>query len=243
MKKIPIVEFVNEIPGVANLMPVIEAKHYRHKWVDRAVNDFANQRENSNWKHSKFNHTARCPGIFTLQRHGWIIRTWQDITINTKKGSDEFTWTSASNYGGDAVGFHPQTQLYQYFENWPDNTLKPVIKINTGWCCEVPEGYYLMEMPVALSDEKRFSTIPGYFSKEAGPAHMNVQLLWHVQDGETLIEAGTPISQYVLVPKEQAEMSCRDYDEQKDKNMSLSWLYDASKFVKNYSQVKKLFGK
>lgn len=96
-----------------------------------------------------------------------------------------------------------------------------------------------MEMPVAHSGETRFTTVPGYFSREAGPASMNVQLLWHVKNGETLIKAGTPISQYVLVPKEQPQMVCRD--ESKEDKLWLSRLYDASKFVKNYNEVKKLF--
>jgi len=113
------------------------------------------------------------------------------------------------------------------------------LKINTGWRCNVPKGYYLMEMPVAHADDNRFTTIPGYFSQETGPASMNVQLMWNVPNGETLIPAGTPIAQYVLVPKEQPDIICREVED-KD-NLLLSNLYDASKFVKNYRQVKKLF--
>lgn len=97
-----------------------------------------------------------------------------------------------------------------------------------------------MEMPLPLSEENRFTTVPGYFSKEAGPASMNVQLMWHVMDGETLIKAGTPIAQYVLVPKDQPDMVCRDAN-LKDR-LHLSALYDSSKFVKSYNEIKKLFG-
>jgi hypothetical protein len=104
----------------------------------------------------------------------------------------------------------------------------------------VPKGYYLLEMPVPLSEEQRFTTIPGYFSREAGPASMNVQLLWHVLDGATLIKAGTPIAQYVLVPKEQPSMICRDA--MPSDKLSLSTLYDSSRFVKNYRDIKKLLG-
>ena len=241
LKKKPTIEFVNEIPGVADLMPIIDAKHYKHQWVNRAQQDFAKIRENPNWRNEKMMHTARCPGIFSLQRHGWILRTWQDIVITTNGDGKSFTWKSASTHGGDPVGYHDTMQYSTYMENWPLNTLPLVLKINTGWRCNVPKGYYLMEIPVAHADENRFTAVPGYFSKEAGPASMNVQLLWHVVNGEELIKAGTPIAQYILVPKEQPDSICRD--EQHSDNIWLSHLYDTSKFVKNYNEVKKLFTK
>ena len=97
-----------------------------------------------------------------------------------------------------------------------------------------------MEFPVAHADDNRFTSISGYFSQEAGPASMNVQLMWHVLNGEELIKAGTPIAQYILVPKELPAMTCRD--DQYGDNIWLSHLYDTSKFVKNYNEVKKLFG-
>jgi len=238
-EKVKKLEFINEIPGVADLMPIIESKYIRHDWVNKAHQQFSEIRKNPNWNHTKLMHTAKCPGIFTLQRHGWILRTWQDIIITTTGSDTEFSWRSASNTGGDAVGFHPPIQFSDYFDEWPEDTLKTVVRINTGWRCDVPKGYYLMEMPVAYSGDNRFTTVPGYFSREAGPASMNVQLLWHIKKGETLIKAGTPISQYVLVPKNLPEMSCRD--EKLSDRTWLSRLYDSSKFVKNYNEVRRLF--
>lgn len=236
----PILEFVNETPGVAELMPLTLAKEFRHPWVERAMRDFAKTREDPTWTHKKFAHTARCPGIFSLQRHGWVMRTWQDIVITTNKADPEnFSWLCARSQ--DYVSHHPSHQLADYWSQWPETTLRSVIKIHTGWHCLVPEGYYLHEMPLPLSEESRFTTIPGFFSREAGPAPMNVQLLWHVMDGETLIKAGTPIAQYVLVPKEQPEMLCRDADARKDR-LLLARMYGETKFVKNYGEIKKLFG-
>jgi hypothetical protein len=234
----PKVEFLNEIPGVAELMPIIPAKELRHPWVNRAVLDFAKVRENPQWRHTKTVHTARCPGIFSLQRHGWVLRTWQDIEIMTTGDGHTCAWRAASSIGGDAVSFHPPKDLADYFEQWPENTLRNVLKINTGWRCVVPKGYYLMEMPIPLADEARFTAVPGYFSHEYGPAPMNVQLLWQVKQGSVLLPAGTPIAQYILVPKDQPEMVCRDAD---PKELRLSKLYEESKFVKNYNEVKKLF--
>lgn len=236
----PAIEFVNEIPGVAELMPLTPAKEFRHPWVERAMRDFAKSRENPTWAHKKFMHTARCPGIFSLQRHGWIMRTWQDFVITTKQeDKNNFSWLCARSQ--DYVGSHPPHEMADFWDVWPENTLRRIIKINTGWRCVVPEGYYLYEMPIPLYEERRFTTIPGYFTRETGPAPMNVQLLWHVIDGEVMVKAGTPIAQYILVPKEQPEMLCRDADDRKDK-LLIHRLYNDTKFVKNYNEAKKLFG-
>ncbi len=235
----PPIEFVNVIDGVAALMPMIDAKKHRNHWVDRAVADFAELRKDPHWQHQRTMHTARCPGLFTLQRHGWILRTWQDIEIETNGDGHSFTWRSPSSIGGDPVGFHPPEQLADYFEQWPENTLRTVVKINTGWRCNVPKGYYLLEMPLAMSDEARFTTVSGYFYREAGPATMNVQLLWHVMNGKTLIKAGTPIAQYVLVPKDQPDMVCRDA--QPRDRLQIAELLDRSRWVKNFAEVKRLF--
>ena len=240
-KRDPKITFVNEIEGVAGLMPMIPAKMHRNRWVDAAARDFAQVREDPHWTHNKMIHTARCPGIFSLQRHGWILRTWQDIEITTWGDGVGFLWKAATGIGGDAVGHHSPEQLANFHETWPENTLKTLVKIHTGWRCNVPKGYYLMEMPLPLSDEHRFTAVPGYFSREAGPASMNVQCLWHVMTGSTLIKAGTPIAQYILVPKDQPDYECRDATQ--EDGLKLSHLYDASKFVKNYGEVKKLFGK
>ena len=236
----PKIEFFNETPGVAEMMPLTPAKTFRHPWVERALSDFAKVRETPGWNHGKLMHTARCPGIFTLQRHGWIMRTWQDIVIQTTKGDPvNFSWLCA--HGQDGVGFHPPAQMAEFWDEWPADTMRSLIKINTGWRCIVPKGFYLLEMPLPLSEENRFTTVPGYFSRDAGPASMNVQLLWHVTDGQTLIKAGTPIAQYVLVPKDQPDMICRDA-KPSDK-LELSALYDSSRFVKHYGEVRRLFGR
>jgi hypothetical protein len=240
-KKKPTITFINEIEGVADIMPIIAAKHHRNKWVDRAAQDFSNVRKMPDWNHQKTIHTARCPGIFSLQRHGWILRTWQDIEITTWGDGEGFIWKSAAQTNVVPVEQHPASQLADFHDDWPENTLRTLVKINTGWYCNVPKGYYLMEMAPALSDEHRFTSVSGYFQRDTGPASMNVQLMWHVMNGSTLIKAGTPIAQYILVPKDLPEFECRDAE--KNDGIQLARLHDSSMFVRNYREVKRIFGK
>lgn len=238
--------FETTIPGMDKLMPIIPAKDYRHPWVHRALDNLAKIRSQPNYGMEKLVHTAKCPGIFKLQRHGWILRTWQDITIETNGDGESFLWTTPLDQREvnkeEYIGSHPPHQLHQYMEHWPEGTLKSLIKIHTGWSCVVPKGYYLMEMPVAYSDENRFTTVPGYFTREMGPAQMNVQLMWHVLKGKKLIKAGTPIAQYILVPKKDIPMEMKTIGKEASVH-DLFHLSDSQRFVKNYNDLRNLFGK
>jgi hypothetical protein len=163
---------------------------------------------------SKVFSTARCPGIYNLVRHGWVICAWQDITITTNGDGESFTWSTPldqrtltnGHLAGESVGFHPKEQYADHLGGTIPNSLANVIKINTPWRCNVPEGYYLQEGNMPFTDEKRFTTVVGFFNKEDGVAQMNIQLLWHVLDGTTVIKAGTPLAHYMLIPKDQPEL-------------------------------------
>lgn len=234
------------IPGVEKVMPIIPAKDVKHAWVRRAIEHLKADKNNPEFYMRRELYTAKCPGIFSLQRHGWVLRTWQDITIETFGDGERVEWASAIDQAklnprlGDYIGFHPKHQFFRYMDNWPNNTVKTVIKIESPWRCKVPKGYYLMEMPVAYSDENRFTTLPGYFSHENGFAPLNVQLLWHVMEGKALIKAGTPIAQYVLVPKENFAMDI--FTEGKTSAEHVQDLLMQNKFIRNYGEIRRFYG-
>jgi hypothetical protein len=242
----PKVVFDCLVPGVERLMPMVEAKTIRHPWVNKAVAEVKADRQNPEYGMKKQVHTAKCPGIFNLQRHGWVMRTWQDITIETFGDGSRFEWTSAidqnklSEQAGEYIGFHPDIQLANYMENWPSNTLRTILKIQSPWRCVVPKGYYLLEMPVAYSDENRFTTINGFFSHEHGPAQMNPQFMWHVMRGKTLVKAGTPIAQYILIPKDKYEMEIKALKQATEHEFFE--LTNSHRFIKNYAEIKRIYG-
>jgi hypothetical protein len=244
--KKPKVVFDCLIPGVERIMPMVEAKTIRHPWVNKAVAELKADRQRPEFGMKRQVHTAKCPGIFSLQRHGWVMRTWQDITIETFGDGDRFEWTSAidqkklSEQAGEYVGFHSDIQLANYMENWPNNAIRTLLKLQSPWRCIVPKGYYLLEMPVAYSDENRFTTVNGFFSHEQGPAQMNPQFMWHVMNGKTLIKAGTPIAQYILIPKQVYEMEIRTYAEANEHK--IFDLINNNRFIKNYAEVKRFYG-
>lgn len=239
-RKDPVIEFVNVKPGVAELMPIIPAKEIKRPWVSRALQEFAEVRKNPEWNKSKFMHVSRCPGMFTMHRHGWVLRAWQDITITTTAGDlNNFSWLCASDQ--DGVGHHGQPLWADYYENWKPNTLRNLVKINSGWSVSIPSGYYLVELPLPHFEEHRFTVVEGFWPSDTGPVELNPTLYWHVLDGSTLIKAGTPISQYILVPMDDVKMVC--CGERDVPNFDLRRLAINSRFVPNYSELRKYFSR
>lgn len=248
--KKPKIEFYSLIPEVADIAPIVPAHTAKPSWFKNAQNEFANLAKQPDFGHHRIQHTAKCPGLFNYMRYGWVMTTWQDIIITTNGDLQSFEWrtpvdqTRVTNGDmvGEAVGYHPKEQLSDYQGGW-DDALNCVLKIHTPWRCIVPKGYYLLEGPLPYSDEKRFTTMPGFFSQEYGVAQMNVQLKWNVLNGETLIKAGTPIAHYMLVPKDEAELIVSKATPEQIHADKVTKLESTRKFVSDKGQAKCIFAK
>ena len=85
--------------------------------------------------------------------------------------------------------------------------------------------------------------MPGFFSQEYGVAQMNVQLKWHVLNGETLIKAGTPIAHYMLVPKDEAELIVSKATPEQIHADNVTRLETSRKFVSDKGKSKCIFAR
>lgn len=221
--------FESLIPGVEIIMPIIEAKEFKHEWLEKAREDFRSQRKNENYKYEKNHHTAKCPGIIDITRTGWVLKTWQDTVIETNGDLQSFSWESPvdqkqfTSLAPEAIDYHSQETYFKFKNNFSENTLKTIIKFVTPWRMIIPKGYKILAIPIPYIDENRFTVLPGIFS--FGIAPCNVQTLWHVTNGKTLIKAGTPLIQYILIPESQPTAIVRQMED--------STLYDA--YVLNFS--------
>lgn len=238
-KKKKQIEFVNEVPGVAETMPMIPAKQVKRAWVSNAMRDFAEARKNLDWNKSKFGHVARCPGMFTMHRHGWVMRAWQDFTIATSADNvEDFSWICAADQSG--ISHHGKPLWADHYAEWKPNTLRNLVKVVSGWVAHIPRGYYLLECPLPHYEEHRFTVVEGFWPSDTGPVELNPSLYWHVLDGTTLIKAGTPLAQYILVPEDTVDMVCKGAAPTSTADMR-KFLMN-SRFVTNYAEMRKLFG-
>jgi len=235
-------KFVNEFKNVAQLFPMERARDVSYSWIDRMRQDFACEARKPDFKMFHQNHAARCPGIFGLVRHGWVMRTWSDIVISTTGDGVSFEWRTPHRWEPPAVDFMRDDMFARFHENWPKDSLRHALKYNSGWRVEVPKGFYLLEMPIPYQDDSRFDVFPGVFSRDYGWAAMNPFFRWNVKEGSELIPAGTPIAQYILVPREEYSFSCETYDPKvHDRTQWVDWL-KKTKFVNDMGRLKKIFG-
>lgn len=250
-KRAPKIEFFSLIPEVVDIAPIQSARNFRPELLVNATKEYAEKKKDPLFGMTKVISTAKCPGVYNYARQGWVMTTWQDIVIETNGDGESFLWSTpidqrryaSTDSVGEMVGSHPKHQYADYIGGSIPNSLSTVIKINTPWRCNVPEGYYLQEGPLPYTTEKRFTTVAGFFSKEHGIAQMNVQLLWHVMEGKTLIKAGTPIAHYMLIPKDQPEMTCVAASPEQIKQEKLTILELNRKNVSDIKERKCIFAR
>lgn len=243
--KTPTVKFRALVPGIDKVMPIVPARNIQHSWLNAVRIDLAEKRKDPEYLATRNTHTAKCIGISSIMRQGWILRTWQDIFIETNGDGVSCKWRTPidqklTEMKCDYVDFHTADQFSNFMHNWPSNALRSIIKINSPWVAEIPDGYLLLELPVAYGDDSRFTALSGLFDSAHGPAPMNAQLQWHVLNGQTIIKAGTPISQYVLVKKEKIDCEVVPYDV-KYIDDDIRSLAIESRFQTNYRKLADVF--
>jgi hypothetical protein len=242
--KKPKVEFSYLIPNMNNIMPIIKASEYRHAWAVRARQQVVElKQKNPDLFKERFTHVVKCPAIKSIMQRGWIIRSWMDITIETTDDGKEVKWFSPINQKEylprlPAVGFHTPEQLSDFYENWPDDALRVLIKINTPFAIKVPRGYSMMVMPVAYADEKRFTIMSGLIDSGLPATPISVQMRWHVKEGKELIRAGTPLAQLILIKDEDVETT-QTYQNYSGFEFNNHLVYD-NRFSRMYSDIKRV---
>ena len=197
-KKKPIkIEFVSRIKGVAEMFPILEASQYKRKWVNTAM---ANYKENRQ-EMQKQTHVVRCPGIFSLLKRGYIITSWCDVSITTKKGQEGFDWKLPMKADHEGMYDVPpiDAQLDDLAKWIPkrEGQISTLVKINSPLNVIAPKGVKLLMLPVPYPDQFDFDCSMGILDP-AESIELNVQLNWHKEDGEVIIKAGTPLA--YLIP-------------------------------------------
>ena len=207
-------EFFTVIPEILHLAPILPAKKFRPDILVNAAKDYAHVKNSPEFGTRKYTNPAKCVGIYEYARYGWVLTTWQDFVIETNGDKVSFNWETPVAQdkltNGDMttqmIDHHSKNQYADYIGGIPES-LDTVVKINSPWRCIIPDGYFLMQGPLPHTNERRFTTATGFLSNDFGITQMNVQLFWHVLNGRTVVKAGTPIAHYMLIPKDQPDMS------------------------------------
>jgi len=240
-----VIRFYNPNPGVIKAYPVIESKDLKRPWMEevkkhhKQLLDISVKSRGCPLSHIVS--TAKCPGINTLFNTGYIVRCPSDIKIITN--GDGVSYHSSTLYNFDNpkyVDDHAPEQLADLVA-LPHQTLKSIIKISTTWKVECPtKDIVFMVMPVHYSNETRFTACTGILDPLESP-EVNVQIYWHVLNGVEVIKAGTPLVQYVPIPKFNNYQLLTDNYNEKDQQKNIDLEYALMHSVqRNHGLIKKI---
>ena len=237
-KKEPKVIFQATIPGIDTIMPIIPARDYKPKWLANARSDFSKKLAGG-YPSSPTNSIHKCPGIMDLLSSGWIVRAWQDFTIETNGDGNNFQWKSTVNAKDfrpvPDIGFLPGHLILDYMPKRID-TLNTIIKFQAPWLATVPKGWSLVFMPMLYSDDGRFTNCPGILDT-AMDKQLNIQIFWHALNSTEVIRAGTPLAHLVLIPTEQAmDMEIRPYNESTKAEQFTEMYKSATRYLGDYKR-------
>ncbi len=271
MDKKPKLEFICTSPGVEKVWPIIRASDYKHAWFKKAVHDMKtngsiaapHRREwESQDEHrggpdgprstdNEKRHSAKCPALLMVQNTGWIMRLHQDVKLKTFGDGEDVNFATpfqAITGKNPIMSKHMTHAFYPFFENWPKDTLKKIIKIHIPWYARIPKGYKLLQTHPFLLDDNRFTTLSGVLDPQLGLAGVGtIPVYWHCVDDEKEItlKAGTPIAQFILIPKEEPDFTQVDVNEDKmfNKEYAMNQILMAGTFDRSYPKIREFWKK
>tara|TARA_B100000287_G_scaffold410505_1_gene439025 strand:- start:46142 stop:46870 length:729 start_codon:yes stop_codon:yes gene_type:complete len=226
------IRFWSTYPGVVDCHPIIPA----HR-LERAYGKCPHA--------AKQKHASKCPALKQLGSTGWIVPMPCDVKIITNGDMETVDWKAPTLLDTDNgfVSVHDGTQSAA---SAPPHSMNSVIKIGTTWRVSAPKDVVFIQSPVLYNGEKRFTSALGIFDPRRVP-QLNAQLYWHVLEGETLIEAGTPMMQLIPMMRESLrsfdyfveDASHEDYvfEEKLNYNMSSKFDIETPTVMKNNQKI------
>ena len=156
--------------------------------------------------HSATSHL--CSGISGILSNSWVLEAPFAFSIKTNGDGESANWaTPISPSDHPPIEFFLPEQWADHVPRFPQNTLKSLLKVHTGWSVKCPKGYALAFMPLDVLGENRFSVFAGPLVASKNPNLLNIVLYWHELNSETIIEAGTPLCLLTPMPHNQFDMA------------------------------------
>ena len=184
--------FFNIIDGVAANYPITPATPQR-SWLTQPNEELTQLRQQL--KHARcpftrrIGNVAKCPGITTINSLGYILPSPVDIRI-VSSPTDLHIDLPTNEF---LINYH--TLPYSL-----PNTHTKIIKFDFGWRVQASNDILLQFMPIPYTEENRFTSTVGILDPQISST-LNVQFYWHVFDGVTIIQAGTPMTQIIPMKK------------------------------------------
>ena len=204
-KKKPKARFFSLLPAVHTLHPITKADKLDRTWTKAERDDYRNRLsrcpvgkilENNTPQYP--NSIGRCPAINSIMRTGYVVYAPADFKVHTNGDGHTilFTTTPFNPPSSDYVVLHETDVTKWLMDSSKDKTVDQVVKVNTTWRVQADDDVVFLQTKVPFVNETRFSAVSGILDPRTA-YEVNVQLLWHLMEGDTTVRAGTPLCCYI----------------------------------------------
>jgi len=206
-KKSPSVRFFSLLPAVNTLYPVISSKFLKRDWIAEEQEDY--QERKSKCPMAKIFNAAKgytgeihsinnCPAVHSIMNHGLIVRNCADVVISMNDGN--MSLQAPTLVSGTPYATLHEEAVSKWLIDSSTSTYKNVLKINTPWRITSDDDIIFLVTKVPFVNETRFSAVQGILDPKIA-YEVNIQLFWHKLEGQTVLEAGTPLAQYIPISR------------------------------------------
>lgn len=260
-KSNPSIRFISLVPAVNTLYPIIESNKLNRDWIEKEKSEYEIRK--SKCPFSKFikgpgssnlvSSINKCPAIHGIMNQGFIVRCPADFKVQTT-GDNQTLLLEHKNIIShtEYVTFHDEEVSKWLLDSTKDTTMPKVLKINTPWrIITNDDDIVFLVTKVPFVNESRFSAVMGILDPTIA-YEVNIQLFWHVLQGEEIIKAGTPLCQYIPISRKllnSISFTCEDatqndYKAENEMIYSYEHTYPQhNSFVARVSRVSKIMKK
>ena len=230
------IEFYSDIQGVADAYPIVKPTDVLPNWISMVREDYKQSDKSQS-------HLYRCPGIFDLFNHGYIVTAWHDLQLQTD--GENYGWMVPNDDLKELMGANQLAQIHSHrtvgkYLPRPQHAHPSVLKLNTPWHVIAPRGVKLLITAVPYPDTYDFEALTGILDPGIS-TEINIQMNWYTPVGTGLIRAGTPLAHIIPISERNLELVVRSKNKQ-DELWSLKRRYfNAMNFVLNRSKIKSMY--
>ena len=211
-KKKPKARFFSLHPAVHTLHPITKADKLDRTWTAEERDDYRERLKKCpigeliKGQYPQTSSIGRCPAINSIMRTGYIVYAPADFKVHTNGDGHTilFTTTPFNPPSSDYVVLHETEVTKWLMDSTKDKTVDQVVKINTTWRVQADDDVVFLQTKVPFVNETRFSAVSGILDPRTA-YEVNVQLLWHLMEGDTTVRAGTPLCCYIPMSRRMLE--------------------------------------
>ena len=209
-KKKPWVRFYSLEPGLAEVYPLEPTSKVKRSWLQKDV-------KGNRCPFQGSQNSSNCPGIKQIARLGYVVVAPMDFTIITNGDGISFEYEKPNRFvrHENYISDHSPEQVIPLIDR-PETTLAHLIKVELPWRVRASDDIILLQQPVWWNNESRFEAVAGVFDPRFA-LQVNVQLQWYAlntgTDG-TVVKAGTPLAQYIPIPRSVIEKDWYDFTQE-----------------------------